>query len=136
MEQWITQQTLKDVQRLAKSTCANFTGQDGCLYAPIGCSQCFYFRELAEGQQVQRCKYFEEAVLPNDSVLETAYQQSLGEYLSGNGEQQQETCKCKRCNKTIVKRSNRTSYCVQCKSVAERQSKARRMARYRQSKQG
>ena len=52
------------VKRLAKTQCANFQGFNSCVFY----TKCKYYQEKPE-----RCKYFENWVLPGDSSIESKY---------------------------------------------------------------
>ena len=65
-------QSKTGVRQLAKQNCCNFTGKDRCLLNPDGESTCVYYR-TTDVEQLQRCKWFEVAVMPTDKLLEEQY---------------------------------------------------------------
>ncbi|WP_139083992.1 hypothetical protein [Paenibacillus sp. HGF5] len=116
-------QILKRIQTLARNHCAAFTGTDGCRYEPNGQARCQWFREdpqalpfLESGDM--RCLEFERAVLPIDPELESRYFNRV-----------ENTATCERCSTPIVKTSNRTKYCGECREVRRKQGAADRARR-------
>ncbi|RHW33404.1 hypothetical protein D1B33_15260 [Lysinibacillus yapensis] len=103
--------TLTKVKRLCKNKCANYI--DGnCLLTE---SECDYFTKY--GNCIS-CDWFEEAVLPNDPELQTAY-----EHLHGISYRENEDCyevpvthfsykPCKRCEKQFKPTSRVTGIAV------------------------
>jgi phage FluMu protein Com len=131
MNRWMDSDLQRSVQRMVQQHCANCHSGDRCFYAPLGQSKCFYFRELDKGEQVQRCRYFEEAVLGNNAALEAEYSRKLSLYLGAEPHQKNQR-RCAKCGKLFEKTSNRNIYCPTCKSVAARESATRRKRIYRQ----
>jgi hypothetical protein len=104
------------LKTLARSSCAAFTGSDGCRYQPNGQSRCQWFRDdpqvtpfLNDGGL--RCGYMEKHVLPADKALQTAYWST--DKIRGNS--------CKACGLPYVKRSNRQRFCENCAADRKRQ---------------
>lgn len=60
---------LQQVQKKCKDCCL-FYGTDGCYAETV----CRYFRD-----QIERCKWFEKAVLPTDPDLEAKYKEAVGQ---------------------------------------------------------
>jgi hypothetical protein len=125
MDRRMDNKLLRAVQRTVQYHCANCHSGNRCLYSPLGQPECFYFRELDSGQQVQRCRYFEESVLGNDPALEQEYHKKLSEYLAESDHPKPDktvrTGRCDRCKRTFTKRSNSQKYCPSCKEAAVRE---------------
>jgi hypothetical protein len=105
--------THNGVLRLVKSHCANFV-QGGCILTD---SQCGYFKP--NGGNIS-CDYFEQAVLPNEPLLEQAYRTQHGITHNEDKPVKQNVGNCKTCGDLFVKGSNRALYCTHCKAVKER----------------
>lgn len=108
----VNMSVLTEIQRLARKSCACFTGSDGCLHEPNGQSRCNFFRTDAQARQyveddTMRCFVFERGVLPTDPVLERQYFGDTGA-----------VDRCEKCRTRIVKRSNRQKYCASCAGEA------------------
>lgn len=113
-------QILKRIQSLARNHCAAFTGTDGCRYEPNGQARCQWFRTDPQALPFieagdMRCLEFERAVLPIDPELESRY-----------FNREENTATCERCSTPIVKTSNRTKYCGECREVRRKQGAADR----------
>lgn len=102
----------RDIARLAKSTCANYSEEYGCLPRD---KPCFMLYENFREDRV--CPYFREAVLPNDPALAAAFR---GEELKP----------CKRCGEEILVSRNLT-YCDKCAETVRLNATAARMRKYR-----
>lgn len=112
--------TLRGVKKAVDRHCANYVN-GACLLTD---SPCDYF--TAYGADIS-CDYFEQAVLPNEPVLEQRYKDLHG-IISG----EDSVSKCVRCGRGYVKNSNRQKYCKDCK-VSKQREHARN---YQRKKQG
>ena len=88
------------IHRLAIGICANYDNEYGCL--PLDCS--YYM--LHKWWTGAYCKYFRNAVLPLDPVLETAITDRTADK------------HCAVCKKPIFTNSNRVKYCKTCAAFA------------------
>lgn len=66
MSRELTREERAAIRKLVTSMCANYDRDYGCL--PLDC-ECYMLGKWWTGAY---CRYFREAVLPNDSILEAA----------------------------------------------------------------
>jgi hypothetical protein len=105
------------IRRLVVSQCANHDGESGCL--PLD-GACYMLGKWWTGAY---CKYFREAVLPIDRVLEAA--------LLGGAAPAQETRPCAVCGKAFPV-SGKQAYCsAACQRAGNRKKSRARMQRKR-----
>jgi len=104
---------MKNIKILIKQECANFNYDDNSCY-PLGEICRFY----DENNNLPRCKYFENGVLPLESDLEYQYREERK--MSLIGFQIQEYI-CERCKKTFTRTSEDQKYCKICKPIMEKQ---------------
>ena len=116
----------KRIIALARRQCAGSDGCGGCRHEPNGQTRCNFERTDPQALPFiesgdMRCAYFERSVLPADPELEARY-----------FNRNVNSTKCGRCHKPIVKRSNATKYCGECRVVKRKQvDAARQRVRYR-----
>ena len=112
----LTAREKQRIARLVKDRCANYMEEDfftGCL--PLDCA-CPMLNKAYCGSSM--CKYFRNAVLPNDPELEAI--------LTGKAAK-----RCKHCGK-IFPAAGRSLYCSeQCRANAKRIQTAERVQRFR-----
>jgi len=102
----LTRQERTAIRKLVISLCANYDNDYGCL--PLDC-ECYMLNKWWTGAY---CKYFRNAVLPTDPLLETA--------LNGGTV---ETRPCALCNKPFPV-SGKKAYCSEdCEKNALRKQK-------------
>ena len=97
------------IRKLVTDMCANYDKEYGCL--PLDCD-CYMLGKCWTGAY---CKYFQNAVLPLDPVLEATL----------TGRAAPETDKCAVCAKAFRTTNNRAQYCKTC-------AKTRRRSRQRE----
>ena len=103
-------------KKLAKDLCANFFQPEGCYIYENDSITCIY--DLNEPLKLIRCAWFEQAVLPTESVLEVEYWNTL---LGAEGAEKQIDY-CQNCKKEIVKTSVNQKYCEKCAAKKKKQS--------------
>lgn len=106
---------MNEVRRLAKRQCANFHDDATCLDPTIASEKCLFFLADCEGV---RCRYFEQAVLPTDTVLQIAY------FRERDGEEiePENLGECAKCGKSYRRHSNRQKYCSVCRVEVTREA--------------
>ena len=113
----VTREERREIKKLVASMCANYDRQYGCL--PLDYGRCYMIDKCWIGSL---CKYFREAVLPLNPVLETA--------LTGEGARQP-TRTCGICGKEFAE-TGKQAYCSQvCAAAANREKSKERMAKMR-----
>lgn len=126
--------TVFKIKMLAKSECANYevkfnSVKDCCLVK----GACVF----VTNEELARCKYFEEAVLPLDPELEAVYfaihkanasgQELTSKYIRAVREANKVTKICDRCGKEFKPGNNRQRYCDICKKIISRDQARERM---------
>ena len=102
------------IHKLVKDLCANYDSKYGCLLLD---GNCYMFGKYWTGAY---CKYFREAVLPTDLVLEAM--------LTGSGT---ETRRCAICGEAFPA-SGRQAYCSDvCAGKAQRRQQREHMRKKR-----
>ncbi|MDR1538061.1 MAG: cysteine-rich VLP domain-containing protein [Clostridiales bacterium] len=108
------------IKKLVVSMCANYNHEYGCL--PLDC-ECYMLNKWWTDAY---CKYFREAVLPLDPVIEA--------YLTGRAAPKQDTCAA--CGKLFIS-DRQQAYCSPvCQSEGNRRRSRERMRKKRQREQG
>jgi hypothetical protein len=90
------------IRKLATGICANYDNEYGCL--PLDCP-CYMLHKWWTGAY---CKYFRNALLPLDPVLETAITDRTADK------------HCAICNKPVYTQGNRVKYCKACSATVRR----------------
>ncbi|WP_353737793.1 cysteine-rich VLP protein [Kyrpidia sp.] len=124
----------KELKNPAKTTCANYGTNGNCLITDLECYVC---RELTlEGQEPWRCRWFERAVLPNDSILEAGYRKALANHLGVEMEEDSTRLikECAMCGKDFKATSNRAKYCHKCRPLHNRELKRKADKEYAKRK--
>ena len=103
---------LRRAKKLVRGLCANCDG-GCCILLDETCPQLISFSLI--------CKYFRDAVLPEDAELQTA----LLYRSSGK--------RCTLCGALFVPASNRAKYCPSCAAQEQRRKTRERVRRYRAS---
>lgn len=112
----LTRQERAAIRKLVTSLCANYDREYSCL--PLDC-ECYMLGKCWTGAY---CRYFREAVLPNDPVLEAA--------LTTEGPAP-ETRSCPICGRAFLP-DGRTRYCsTACAHIAMRRQQRDYMRRKR-----
>jgi hypothetical protein len=109
MSRELTRKEKAAIRRLVVTLCANYDKEYGCL--PLDC-ECYMFGKCWTGAY---CRYFREAVLPNDPVLEASLSSEDGE---------PDTQPCPVCGKPFLP-DGRTRYCSAACSKTARLKKQR-----------
>ena len=111
---------LKQVSGLIKAECCNFD-KGHCMLLFDGdertCPQCISLHLC--------CKWFEEAVLPLDGILQKQLTSEDYDFKSDT---------CDLCGKEIVKTGNRQRYCSSCQKKMRRKYKSEYMSKKRTTK--
>ena len=109
----LTAQERRSIRKLVTGCCANYDSEYGCLPLDCECPMlgiCFTNSAM--------CRYFREAVLPNDTELEAALQALPAK-------------RCQHCGKPFPV-SGRRVYCSdKCADAARRKQTAARVRKYR-----
>lgn len=113
----------KKLISLIKNECANFNYDGNCCY-PKDNTCCFF----TDSNELQRCKYFENGVLPLDPELEFEYRKErkmdmAGFYMRENT--------CNRCGESFISHSNAQKYCKKCEPIMKRQKTKLRVRKSR-----
>jgi len=112
----LTREEKTAIRRLVTSLCANYDREYGCL--PLGVP-CYMMDKCWTGAY---CRYFREAVLPNDPVLEAAL-------ISGGAAPDTKTCPV--CGGAFLP-DGRTRYCsTTCAHAARLKKQRGYMRKYR-----
>ncbi len=112
----LTAQEARAIRKLVTGNCANFDREYGCL--PLDC-ECVMLGKAFCGNAM--CRYFRDAVLPNDPELEAALNLLPAK-------------RCKQCGK-VFPASGRSIYCSKaCAEDAARAQTALRVRKHRAKK--
>ena len=103
----------RSIRKLVTGSCANYDSEYGCL--PLDC-ECPMFGICYTNSAM--CRYFREAVLPNDPELEAALQ-SLP------------TKRCQRCGKPFPVNGRRVYFSDTCAEVSRKEQTAARVRKVR-----
>jgi hypothetical protein len=102
------QYAIPEDRAIVEAHCANYAGEGRCVYD----RPCPYFAE----KPTQRCRYYEDNVLPNDQAAEIAYWQARG-WPRGTGDR---LTSCKSCGKPFMRPVKTATYCAECSArIAE-----------------
>ncbi len=113
----MTPKEKRAIKKLVLSRCANYDKEYGCL--PLDC-ECPMFNVAYVGSSM--CRWFRDAVLPNDPELEAVLRT-------------QPTKICKYCGKRFLA-NGRKVYCSEsCAEAARREKTALRVRKHRSTKQ-
>lgn len=124
------------IKMLAKSECANyetkFNSVKDCCLIKGNCA-------LITNDELVRCGYFEEAVLPLDPELEAVYfaihkanasgQEVTSKYIKAVREANKVVKTCDRCGKEFRPSNNRQRHCDLCKKIISRDQARERKRR-------
>lgn len=105
-------QNKNKLKRLVKNNCACYLGAKRGIpnYCCLQDGPCAFF---SQNDDLPRCTYFEQGVLPVDEKLERKYTSER------NVESEFKTVKlrvnCTRCGRTFSANSNRQKYCEKCR---------------------
>jgi len=103
------------IKKLVTDMCANYDKDHGCLLLD---GECYMFGKWWTGNY---CKYFQDAVLPLDPILEAS--------ILGRETPMQDTCAV--CNKPFIP-DGKQSYCsAACKAEGNRRKSRERMRKKR-----
>jgi Cysteine-rich VLP len=118
--------TLRDVRKCVEKYCANYAGGVCILHE----SPCDYYGKY--GHSVS-CDYFEQVVLPNEPLLQKAYEEAHGIINAEKEAVKYNVGKCAKCGEAFIKRSNRAKYCGACRAVKQREHNRNYMRKKRSS---
>jgi hypothetical protein len=104
----LTRYEKTSIKRLVTTLCASYCKEYGCLLLDDGCVM------LIKCWTGGGCKYFRNAVLPNDPVLEAALIQGKPMKIRH----------CAVCGNTFQSLSNNAKYCGSCAKSVHRKQKA------------
>jgi ribosomal protein L37E len=113
----LTREERAAIRKLVTGMCANYDRDCGCL--PLDYGGCYMLNKWWTGSY---CKYFQNAVLPLDPMLEAT--------LTGREAPAMEACAI--CGKPIHAANNRAKYCAACADAARR----KRQREYMRKKKG
>ncbi|MGF7184957.1 formylmethanofuran dehydrogenase subunit E [Desulfitispora alkaliphila] len=137
---------LPKLKKLIKSDCAGFNKTlnnktNFCIQVD---DTCMFFVEMADVQDTNdtqtgdnqnnlpKCKYFEEGVLPLLPDLERQYHEYHKSELSITTKHKPKVRKkCEKCDEPILATSNRQKYCEKCKKAIQREQQKERKQRQR-----
>lgn len=92
--------------------------------------RCSYFCEEPES-----CEWFEEAVLPQDKLLELAYEDNfcVHQYVPGEADDKVKTKKCQTpgCTRIFLAAGNRSQYCPKCRDRIRKEKTRERVRKNR-----
>jgi hypothetical protein len=116
----------QNTRKLVADECANYFN-DG-YYCCVKDGKCVYF-DLDDPRD--RCRYFENNVLPLDKDYEAIYRQELiqgkmseaekQEIVKAHREKNKIRKTCQQCRKIFLAESNRQRFCPDCKKTVRRQ---------------
>ena len=109
----LTAKEKRSIRKLVSDRCANYDNECGCLR--LGC-ECPMFGIGYTGSAM--CRYFREAVLPNDSSLKAALEDVP-------------VRRCKHCGKSFSAEGRRCYCCDHCAAEAGREQTAVRVRKHR-----
>lgn len=116
MSRELTREERAAIRLLVVKSCANYCGHYGlCLPLDTGCYM------LGKWWTGSYCRYFEQAVLPLDPVLEAA--------LTGSSVENARICAT--CGKPIFAANNRAKYCGDCAGLMRRRRQREYMRKKR-----
>lgn len=119
MSRELTREEKAAIRRLVISLCANYDRGQGCL--PLDC-ECYMLDKCWTGAY---CRYFREAVLPTDPVLEAA--------LTGDGPAP-DTKTCPVCGAAYLPTTSQ-AYCSEaCRVIGQREADRRRKREQRKNR--
>ena len=115
----LTREERAAIRKLVMGMCANYDSEYGCL--PLDYGRCYMLDKLWTGAH---CKYFRDAVLPLDPVLEAT--------LTGRKAPAMDVCTA--CGKPFVPDGTRAYCSPACQSEGNRRRSRERMRKKRQNK--
>ena len=113
----LTRAELVTMKKLVRSLCANYDHEYGCLLLD---DKCYMLYGVAYNCSAL-CKYFRNAVLPNDPALEAVFA----------GTEMPETEPCAFCGKPFVTKGKRDYCSAACQKGANRKNTRERMRKQR-----
>lgn len=120
MSRELTREEKTAIRRLVTSLCANYDREYGCL--PLDC-ECYMLGKCWTGAY---CKYFRDAMLPNDPALEAALL----------GRAAPDTCVCSVCGNSFIQQGKRAYCSPACQREADRRKARERMREKRDGGKG
>lgn len=123
---------INKIKRLIKSQCACYSPEQNSMhnYCCYKDGICMYFRDTEE---LPRCKYFEEGVLPLDSDLESEYREERQINIMPIS-QARPKVKCESCGSIFEANSNRQKHCEKCMRIRNREQIRLRVKKTRKAK--
>lgn len=115
----LTREEKRDIKKLVKSSCANYDREYGCL--PLDC-ECYMFGKWWTGGF---CRYFENAVLPLNPVLESSL---MGTAIS------EKLKECPICSKLYTPTTSQAYCSEKCKKTGQLEDARNRQKKWRNSK--
>ncbi|SFP99246.1 hypothetical protein SAMN05518683_11472 [Salibacterium halotolerans] len=110
----------EDLKRQASEQCATYAGDGNCLLD----RPCVFFDKSSD--EIKRCPYFENCVLPADETLEARYWRS-----TGTGEDLPD---CRKCGEPFHPKSNAQKYCGDCRAETQKEQARKRQRELRRNK--
>lgn len=101
------------IRKLVKKWCANYDTEYGCL--PLDCD-CYMFGICYRNSGL--CRYFREALLPTDPVLQSVFQPA-------------QTRNCQLCGRAFPAEGTRAYCSRKCRDEARKRQTAERVRQYR-----
>lgn len=115
---------INKIKKLIKDQCASYNTQDNFCFQYD--KTCLFFTDN------ERCKYFEESVLPIDSELEQKYWDKHDDVVRTTQKAKPKSrIKCQRCGAIFEANSNRQKYCDKCKKIIQREQSKNSMKKKR-----
>ncbi|MFK4304719.1 hypothetical protein ABH892_004886 [Paenibacillus sp. RC254] len=116
------------IKRLVKNSCAGYLGAKHGIpnYCCLQDGPCVFF---AQDDDLPRCSYFENGVLPIDEKLEREYKSERNVEVGFNTAKPR--VNCQKCKATFSANSNRQKYCEKCKDKNANEKSKLRMRQMR-----
>ena len=119
------------VHRLAKGTCANHTGEDGCRETIHGKCVLSFNADRVTGNV---CPYFMKSVGPSEPGLFHEYLEHFPTGYPLKPDKTEFPDKCEKCFQRYKRTSNRQKYCERCRDDVKREQSKARMKEKRRKK--
>lgn len=120
MSRELTRDERRDIRKLVVGLCANYDKEYGCL--PLDC-ECYMLGKWWTGAY---CRYFREAVLPNDPLLQASLQNETPDSLR----------LCAVCGREFIPKGKDVYCSAACQSEGNRRKSRARMQKMREKPRG
>lgn len=114
-----------DIKRTVTNQCANYDRDGQCLLD----RPCPYFND--DDENLSRCSYFENCVLPGDDSLKTRYWSAFGLAIWNENAKV-----CQRCEQPFQPDRPKQRLCSDCRDIQRRERQRERARRYRRKAGG